>query len=79
MALIKVEYFAILREHVGKSAESVQTEAQTAQELYAELSERHGFPELNHMKVAINEEFGEWNAVLNDGDAIAFIPPVAGG
>lgn len=79
MAQINIEYFAILREHVGKNGEALQTNARTAQELFAELNVRYAFPELNHMKVAINEEFGDWNSELHDGDSIAFIPPVAGG
>jgi len=29
--------------------------------------------------VAINTEFREWTAPLVDGDAVVFIPPVAGG
>ncbi len=79
MARIKIEYFAILREHVGNSAEEVQTEAGTARELFDELTDRYAFPQMNSMKVAINEEFSEWDAVLVDGDSIVFIPPVAGG
>lgn len=79
MTRIRIEYFAILREHVGKSAEEVQTDAGTAGELFAELADRYAFPQMNPMKVAINEEFGEWDAVLAEGDSIAFIPPVAGG
>ncbi len=79
MILIRIEYFAILREHVGKSAEEVQTESRTAAGLFEELAERYAFPQMNHMKVAINEEFGDWNDAIADGDSIAFIPPVAGG
>jgi molybdopterin converting factor small subunit len=31
------------------------------------------------LRVAINSEFGDWTAPLKDGDAVVFIPPVAGG
>jgi molybdopterin converting factor subunit 1 len=79
MTRVRIEYFAILREHVGKSAEEVQTEAGTAGELFDELAARYAFPEMNQMKVAINDEFGEWDSILTEGDAIVFIPPVAGG
>ena len=79
MIQVKIEYFAILREHVGKNAEEVQTEASTAGELFDELARRYEFPQMNQMKVAINEEFGEWDAVLANGDSVVFIPPVAGG
>jgi len=79
MIRVRIEYFAILREHVGKSSEEVQTDAGTAGGLFDELAERYAFPQMSHMKVAINEEFGEWDTVLAEGDSIAFIPPVAGG
>ena len=49
-------------------------------DLYDELRARHPFtlpPEL--LRVAINTEFGDWAQPLADGDAVVFIPPVAGG
>lgn len=79
MTNIHVEYFAILREHVGHSHESLETESRTVADLYQELDRRYCFPEVAHMKVAINDEFGEWDSVLTDGDSVVFIPPVAGG
>jgi molybdopterin converting factor small subunit len=48
--------------------------------LYEELRVRHGLklaPE--QLRVAINEEFGEWSQPLASGDTIVFLPPVAGG
>jgi molybdopterin converting factor small subunit len=56
------------------------TSARTPGELYAELSRRYPFslgPEM--LRVAINTEFRDWSAPLADGDAVVFIPPVAGG
>ena len=79
MKTINIEYFAILREHAGLDREELQTDAATAAELFAELSGRYSFPELNSVKVAINEEFSDWNAALNEGDVVVYIPPVAGG
>jgi len=79
MSIIRVEYFAILREHVGQTGEELETNAQTVAELFNELDERYEFPKLAHMKVAINDEFGDWSSVLADGDSVVFIPPVAGG
>ncbi len=77
---IKVQYFALLREQAGRSAETVSTGARTPRELYEELRRRHPFslaPEL--LRVAVNAEFGDWSQPLGDGDAVVFIPPVAGG
>ena len=80
MTAITVQYYAILREQAGRSSESLDSRAISAQELYRELATRHGFtlPQ-SLMKVAINGEFAVWDCVLNDGDHVVFIPPVAGG
>jgi molybdopterin converting factor subunit 1 len=79
MIQIRVEYFAILREHVGRTHESLSTSAATVGDLYAELDRRHAFPPLGHLKAAVNDEFCAWSAPLRDGDSVVFIPPVAGG
>ena len=79
MKLIKIEYFAVLREIAGRDAEELQTDAGTPAGLYAQLGQRYAFPAQGSMKVAINDEFEDWDTILNDGDAVVFIPPVAGG
>jgi molybdopterin converting factor subunit 1 len=77
---ISVEYYALMREQAGCARETVQTAAATPAALYAELQSQHRFT-LKHeqLRVAINSEFSEWQQPLNDGDAVVFIPPVAGG
>jgi len=77
---IHVQYFALLREQAGRGEEALETRARTPRDLYDELRARHPFtlpPEL--LRVAINTEFGDWAQPLADGDAVVFIPPVAGG
>jgi molybdopterin-guanine dinucleotide biosynthesis protein A len=77
---IRVQYFALLREQAGRSDESLVTSAHTPRELYDELKKRYPFslaPEM--LRVAVNTEFGDWAQPLSDGDAVVFIPPVAGG
>jgi len=76
---IRIEYFAVLREHVGLPDERLQTSAATVAELYEELRARHELPDVGPLKVAVNDEFGDWHTRLADGDAVVFIPPVAGG
>jgi molybdopterin-guanine dinucleotide biosynthesis protein A len=77
---ITVQYFALLREQAGRRDEAITTMAPTPRELYAELAARHPFSlTADVLRVAINNEFGDWSAPLNDGDAVVFIPPVAGG
>jgi molybdopterin-guanine dinucleotide biosynthesis protein A len=77
---LRVQYFALLREQAGRSEETVQTTAATARELLEELRGRHRFTlPADMMKVAINGDFAEWERPLRAGDAVVFIPPVAGG
>ena len=79
MARIRVEYFALLRERAGRSSEELETPAPTAAALYAELRQRYRFPDPASLKVAVNDEFADWQSRLADGDRVVFIPPVAGG
>jgi len=79
MKTLNIEYFAVLREHAGVADERLETAADTPAQLYAELSEKYAFPQLQSVKVAINDEFGGMGDALNDGDTVVFIPPVAGG
>jgi molybdopterin-guanine dinucleotide biosynthesis protein A len=77
---IRVQYYALLREEAGRSEEAVATCAATPRELFEELKARHPFslpPAM--LRVAVNDEFGDWSQSLADGDRVVFIPPVAGG
>lgn len=80
MKTVIVRYFAVLREQAGCSEEQVRTAAASPGELFAELRARRGFslgPEV--LKVAVNDDFASWDAALQHGDHVVFIPPVAGG
>jgi len=77
---VSVRYFALLREQAGRGSEALQTAARTPQELYEQLQRERGLqlaPQF--LRVAINDEFGDWQQPLADGDTVAFLPPVAGG
>jgi molybdopterin converting factor small subunit len=77
---IRVQYYALLREQAGRSDETLTTDARDARELFAELNRRYKFTlPAEMLRVAINAEFGEWDQPLKAGDAVVFIPPVAGG
>jgi molybdopterin-guanine dinucleotide biosynthesis protein A len=77
---ICVQYYALLREEAGRSEEAVATCAATPRALFEELQARHPFSlPLTMLRVAVNDEFGEWSQNLADGDRVVFIPPVAGG
>jgi molybdopterin-guanine dinucleotide biosynthesis protein A len=77
---IKVQYYALLREQAGRSDETLTTRARTPRELYIELAARYPFTlPADRLRVAVNAEFGDWTQPLKSGDAVVFIPPVAGG
>jgi molybdenum cofactor guanylyltransferase len=77
---ITVQYYAILREQAGRREEVLATDARTPAELYAELVRRHPLTlGTEVLRVAVNGEFRDWSTPLSEGDAVVFIPPVAGG
>jgi molybdopterin synthase sulfur carrier subunit len=77
---VRVRYFAVLREQRGLDEEGVETGASTAAEIYEELRALHRFSlPADRLRVAINDDFAPWSTKVLDGDALAFLPPVAGG
>lgn len=76
---VRIDYFAVLRERAGRAHETLDTEASTPSELYRELSGRRRLPPQKGLRVAVNDEFRNWDWALADGDRVVFIPPVAGG
>jgi len=43
------------------------------------INERHQIDIGSNFKIAVNDEFSDWDIKLNDGDRLVFIPPVTGG
>jgi molybdopterin-guanine dinucleotide biosynthesis protein A len=77
---LKIQYYALMREQAGRSEESFESSAATPADLYAELASRYHFTlSPAQLKVAVNSEFSDWSRPLKQGDAVVFIPPVAGG
>ena len=77
---IKVIYFAVLRDLAKKKEELLSVDpGTTPQSLYDMLQEKYSFPDQNTFKVAINNNFTEWNEPLDQQDIIVFMPPVTGG
>jgi molybdopterin-guanine dinucleotide biosynthesis protein A len=77
---LNIRYYALMREQAGRSEEIVETTAATPADLYTELHARYGFTlAREQLKVAVNSEFSDWSRKLAAGDAVVFIPPVAGG
>ena len=77
---VDVLYFAHLRQERGVAQESVKTSSHTFRELYEELRSMHGlsFP-FESLRLAVNQRFSDWNALIQPHDQVVFIPPVSGG
>lgn len=77
---VQLQYFAVFREQRGIGAETCQTAAMTPRQLYAELQQAHDFKlSTDHVRVAVNDEFADWDSTLPENAKVVFIPPVAGG
>ncbi len=77
---LRIQYFAVMREQAGRSEETIETSAATPAAVFRELTARYGFSlQSEQLKVAVNGEFSDWSLPLASGDAVVFIPPVAGG
>ncbi|MFN8576378.1 MAG: MoaD/ThiS family protein [Candidatus Sericytochromatia bacterium] len=80
MKTIYIDYFAKLREEANLKHELIETNSNTAEELFEELKIKHNFSfSKTHLKVSINDEFSDWETEIKDKDNIVFIQPVAGG
>lgn len=75
----KVLFFAHLRDAVGEEFLKLNATGKTVGALKAELAAIYNLPKLDTVMTAINEEFAQDDEVIQDGDEIAFIPPVSGG
>lgn len=77
---VRVLYFAALREARGLSEEVVDTEARDGRTLYNDLSRSHSLTiGVDSIRFAVNDEFVSFDHRINNGDVVAFLPPVAGG
>ena len=80
---VNVKYFASIREAIGQSSETVDTQATTAGALRDELLARGGaYASLARgraVRVAIDQVMARDDAELRDNCELAFFPPVTGG
>lgn len=79
---VRVLYFGIVRERIGLSEEVVElVETSTVADLAAILSAKHGnlAAGVSSLRLAVNLEYVDSDAILHDDDEVAVIPPVSGG
>jgi molybdopterin synthase sulfur carrier subunit len=83
---VKLLYFAWVRRHVGTAAETVEPPASvgTVGDLVDWLIARGGgyataFADTAAIRAAVNQDYVPFDHPVQDGDEIAFFPPVTGG
>ena len=75
---IKVRYFASLGEHVGRT----ESDLEFAQDLTVRdiwQLDTSGKPIPENLLAAVNMEYAGLDVQVQDGDEVAFFPPVTGG
>ena len=82
---IRILYFAALREALGQAEEDFALPAepfslgQLRQALAARPGNWQSLATMRNLKAAINQTMAGPEALLRDGDEVAFFPPVTGG
>ncbi len=83
--IVKILYFASLREALGCNAEDLALPAgvRTVAQLRSHLATR-GEPwtvleKSQSLRVAVNQQMASMDSVLDERDEVAFFPPVTGG
>lgn len=79
---VRARFFASHRERTGRDRWEVELpDGATIADLITRAGEQ--FPSLRPMlgsaRFALNREYAETGSVLQQGDEVAFVPPVAGG
>lgn len=83
--MIRILYFASLRDRVGTAAEELELpQGGTLESVVAGLKARGGawaeaFGGKTRVLAAINQEMSRPEDPVRDGDEVAFFPPVTGG
>jgi len=80
MVTVEVRYYAVLREQAGRESERFATDVSTVRDLFADRARHYGFRLPGAVvRFAVNGRFVGPEHVLNEGDEVVFVPPVAGG
>ena len=75
---IKVRYFASLKERIGRAEDQVEfTMNVTVSDIWQQVNQDKALPE--NILAAVNMEYVGFDHPVNDGDEVAFFPPVTGG
>ena len=74
---ISVKFFASLREQVGKGETRLESSVTTVSEVWREAT--GDLPMPANTLMAVNLDYVDAEHAVQDGDEVAFFPPVTGG
>ncbi|OAS86615.1 MULTISPECIES: molybdopterin converting factor subunit 1 [Metabacillus] len=77
--MIKVLLFAHLQEKAGRDILQIEDSSLTVKELKKMMETNYELGSLEHVMVAVNEEYALDQDTIQPGDVVALIPPVSGG
>ena len=77
--MISILFFAQLQESMGQAQMEVPLAGKTVAEVKAWLEKEYPLLSLGQVMTAVNEEFARDQTIVNEGDQVAFIPPISGG
>lgn len=76
--MIKIRYFAALREQLGCDQQQIPANGvETVADVWAQVSGGKPLPE--QLLCSINMEYANRTSPVKSGDEVAFFPPVTGG
>ena len=82
---VQLVYFAWVRERIGLSSEQIDLQGPISLSALADLlaarSAGHtvAFADRSRLRAAVNQTFSGWESLVQNGDEVAFFPPVTGG
>jgi molybdopterin synthase sulfur carrier subunit len=78
---IELLFFAALQNHTGHAEVRWPfTPNTTLAQLFAAVCQHYQITtSIDRLRVARNHQFAQWHDVIQQGDVVAFIPPVSGG
>lgn len=77
--MVKILFFAGLKEQADKDQLEVEASGMTVSKMCEKYLADLNMSGLSQAMIAVNEEYADAETILQEGDTVAFIPPVSGG